>query len=304
MQQTPSSLATATGKIDFPFTNDFVFRAILQRNKRVLTALICAILHIPKEHVKDIIITNPIELGLAPVQKEFILDIRVLFNNEQLIDLEMQMANFHDWPERSLSYAARCFDNLDSGEDYLDVLPVHSIGFLNFTLFDDAPEFFATYQLRNNKNNRLYTGKFSIHVIDLTRIDLATEEDKYYEIDRWAKLFKAATWEELKMIAKNDPDLMQASDELYKVNKDDILRQQARARADAEFWEKVHNARMEKMQEELSKKDAIISEKENVILEKENVILEKDSVILEKDSVISEKDNEIKRLKEQLAQKS
>ena len=113
-------------------------------------------------------------------------------------------------------------------------------------------------------------------MIDLTRIDLATEEDKYYEIDRWAKLFKAATWEELKMIAKNDPDLMQASDELYKVNKDDILRQQARARADAEFWEKVHNARMEKMQEELSKKD----------------------------SIISEKDNEIKRLKEQLAQKS
>ena len=112
-------------------------------------------------------------------------------------------------------------------------------------------------------------------MIDLTRIDLATEEDKHYEIDRWAKLFKAVTWEELKMIAKNDPDLMQASDELYKVNKDDILRQQARARADAEFWEKVHNARMEKMQEELSKKDAIISEK----------------------------DNEIKRLKEQLAQK-
>ena len=116
-----------------------------------------------------------------------------------------------------------------------------------FHTFDDAPEVFTTYQLRNSKSNQLYTGKFSIHVIDLTRIDLATEEDKHYEIDRWAKLFKAAIWEELKMIAKNDPDLMQASDELYKVNKDDILRQQARARADAEFWEKVHNARMEKM---------------------------------------------------------
>ena len=150
--------------------------------------------------------------------------------------------------------------------------------------------FFATYQLRNNKNNRLYTGKFSIHVIDLTRIDLATEEDKHYEIDRWAKLFKAATWEELKMIAKNDPDLMQASDELYKVNKDDILRQQARARADAEFWEKVHNARMEKMQEELEKNKEELSKK--------------DAIISEMDSVISEKDNEIKRLKEQLAQKS
>ena len=105
------------------------------------------------------------------------------------------------------------------------------------------------------------------------------------------------------MIAKNDPDLIQASDELYKVNKDDILRQQARARADAEFWEKVHNARMEKMQEELEKNKEELSKKDAIISEKENVILEKDSVILEKDSVISEKDNEIKRLKEQLAQK-
>ena len=91
------------------------------------------------------------------------------------------------------------------------------------------------------------------------------------------------------MIAKNDPDLMQASDELYKVNKDDILRQQARARADAEFWEKVHNARMEKMQEEL--------EKNKEELEKNKEELSK------KDTIISEKDNEIKRLKEQLAQK-
>ena len=99
------------------------------------------------------------------------------------------------------------------------------------------------------------------------------------------------------MIAKNDPDLMQASDELYKVNKDDILRQQARARADAEFWEKVHNARMEKMQEELEKNKEELSKKDAIISEKNNVIFEKDSVI-------SEKDNEIKRLKEQLAQKS
>ena len=280
MQQTPSSLATATGKIDFPFTNDFVFRAILQRNKRVLTALICAILHIPKEHVKDIIITNPIELGLAPVQKDFILDIRVLFNNEQLIDLEMQMANFHDWPERSLSYAARCFDNLDSGEDYLDVLPVHSIGFLNFTLFDDAPEFFATYQLRNNKNNRLYTGKFSIHVIDLTRIDLATEEDKHYEIDRWAKLFKAKTWEELRMIAKNNPDLLQASNDLYTVNADEIIRQQARARADAEFWERNKNAKIKQL---------------------EDTIIEQDNTIAENQKLLAEKDAELLRLQKELA---
>ena len=158
-------------------------------------------------------------------------------------------------------------------------------------------------------------------MIDLTRIDLATEEDKYYEIDRWAKLFKAATWEELKMIAKNDPDLMQASDELYKVNKDDILRQQARARADAEFWEKVHNARMEKMQEELEKnkeeleksKEELAQNKEQLSKSEQELLKTKEELVdkeirfqdelSKKDATISEKDNEIKRLKEQLAQK-
>ncbi len=133
-------------------------------------------------------------------------------------------------------------------------------------------------------------------MIDLTRIDLATEEDKYYEIDRWAKLFKAATWEELKMIAKNDPDLMQASDELYKVNKDDILRQQARARADAEFWEKVHNARMEKMQEELEKNKA-------ELLKTKEELMKKDTDLSEKDATILEAYKEIAALKEQLAKK-
>ena len=53
-----------------------------------------------------------------------------------------------------------------------------------FHTFDDAPEVFATYQLHKNKSNRLYTDKFSIYMIDSTRIDLATEEDKYYGIDR------------------------------------------------------------------------------------------------------------------------
>lgn len=64
------------------------------------------------------------------------------------------------------------------------------------------PEFNALYQLLNVKTKTLYSEKFSIHVIDLSRIDLATEEDLHYGIDRWAKLFKTKTWEDLRMITK------------------------------------------------------------------------------------------------------
>ena len=274
------SFETATGSIDYPFTNDYMFRAILQKDKQVLKALIAALLHLKKESIHDVAITNPIELGAAISDKDFILDIRVNLNNAQLIDLEMQMSNEYNWPERSISYAARSFDQLNSGEEYKEVLPVHSIGFLNFTLFEDQPEFFATYELRNKKTGHLYSSKFSIHVLDLTRTDLATAEDQNYEIDRWAKLFKAKTWEELRMIAKNNPDLLQASNDLYTVNADEIIRQQARARADAEFWERNKNAKLKRL---------------------EDTIIDQDNTIAENQKLLAEKDAELLRLQKELA---
>ena len=274
------SFETATGSIDYPFTNDYMFRAILQKDKQVLKALVSALLHLEKDSVKEVTITNPIELGAAISDKDFILDIRIDLDGEKLIDLEMQVTNQYNWPERSISYAARSFDHLNSGQDYSEVLTVHSIGFLNYTLFPEAPEFFATYELRNRKTGKLYSSKFSIHVLDLTKIDLATKEDKKFGIDRWARLFMAKTWEELRMVAKNNPDLLQASNELYTINKDDLIRQQARARADAEFWERNRNARIKKLEEAL---------------------IEKDNSIAEKISMIAEKDSEIHKLKEELA---
>ena len=288
------SFETATGSIDYPFTNDYMFRAILQKDKQVLKALVSALLHLEKDSVKEVTITNPIELGAAISDKDFILDIRINLDGEKLIDLEMQVTNQYNWPERSISYAARSFDHLNSGQDYSEVLTVHSIGFLNYTLFPEAPEFFATYELRNRKTGKLYSSKFSIHVLDLTKIDLATKEDKKFGIDRWARLFMAKTWEELRMVAKNNPDLLQASNELYTINKDDLIRQQARARADAEFWERNRNARIKKLEEALTEKD-------NSIAEKNAMIAEKDNSIAEKDSMIAEKDSEIHKLKEELA---
>ena len=184
------------------------------------------------------------------------------------------MSNEYNWPERSISYAARSFDQLNTGEQYNEVLPVHSIGFLNFTLFHDQPEFFATYELRNKKTGHLYSSKFAIHVLDLTQIELATEEDKYYEIDRWARLFKATTWEELRMTARNNPDLLKASNDLYTVNSDEIIRQQARARADAEFWERNRNAKIKRLEDAVAEKDSQLAQNKKLLAEKDAELLQ------------------------------
>ena len=239
---------TATGTIDYGFTNDYVFRKILQENNDVLKALICSILHMKPDGV-EVTVTNPISLGETFSAKDFILDVRVVLNDGRLIDLEMQMTNEYNWPDRSISYASRNFDQLKRGEYYIDAKPVHSIGFLNFTLFEDDPEFNALYQLLNVKTKRLYSEKFSIHVIDLSRIDLATEEDLHYGIDRWAKLFKTKTWEDLRMITKNNETMQKAADSLYQLNSDAVARQCAQSRADAAYWEAIKNNKLHYLEE-------------------------------------------------------
>ncbi|MDE7206300.1 MAG: Rpn family recombination-promoting nuclease/putative transposase [Lachnospiraceae bacterium] len=87
------------------------------------------------------------------------------------------------------------FQNLESGESYAQVKPAYHIGILNFSPFPDYPELFATNKMVNIKNNYIYNDNFTLNVLDLTQIHLATEEDKAYKIDYWAKLFKAKTWE-------------------------------------------------------------------------------------------------------------
>lgn len=54
-------------------------------------------------------------------------------------------------------------------------------------------------------------------MLNLRRVDLATDEDKKWKIDKWATLFKAKTWEDLRMIAAQDEEMTIASKALYKI---------------------------------------------------------------------------------------
>ena len=123
--------------------------------------------------------------------KEFILDVYVLLNNNTELNLEMQVNNLHNWPDRSLSYLCRTFDSLYSGQDYRETKPVIHIGILDFTLFPENPELYATYKLLNIKNHQVFNDKFQISVLSLKQIELATDEDKEWNLDIWAKFFAA-----------------------------------------------------------------------------------------------------------------
>ena len=220
------------GALLVPMTNDYLFRALLQQNNLVLKGLICALLHMEEADISSVIITNPIRLGDSIDNKTFVLDINVIMNQHHIINLEMQVINLNNWQDRSLSYLARNFDHLKKGEDYQLTHPVIQIGLLNYTLFPKYPEFYSTYQFLNVKKHTLYSDKLRISVLDLSRIDLATEEDRQYQLDYWAALFKAKTWEELQMLAQNNNYFKEASETVYQLTQEEQIRQQCLARED------------------------------------------------------------------------
>ena len=221
-----------SGALIVPMTNDYLFRALLQRNNLVLKGLICALLHMKEADISSVIITNPIRLGDSIDNKTFVLDINVILNQHHIINLEMQVVNLNNWQDRSLSYLARNFDHLKKGEDYKLTHPVIQIGLLDYTLFPEHPEFYSTYQFLNVKNHTLYSDKWRISVLDLSRIDLATEEDRQYQLDYWAALFKAKTWEELQMLAQDNHYFKEASETVYELTQEERIRQQCLARED------------------------------------------------------------------------
>ena len=256
-----------------------MFRAVLQTDLTALKGLVSAVLHLPMDEISSLEIMNPIELGKSIDNKTFILDVRVNLNNHTNLTLEMQVCDLKNWQTRSLSYLCRSYDELQRGEDYLSAKQAIQVGFLNYDLFPELPEFFATYQLMNVKNQNLYTDKFTLCVLSLNQIHLATQEDRLWKIDQWAKLFKATTWEDIKMIAENDPSLQSASATLYKLNADEIIRQQCRAREDYYQLENTHIRTIKMLEEELAEKNASLAQKDASLAEKDASLAEQTALI-------------------------
>lgn len=325
MNQKSMNLKNAHGAIPYGMTNDYMFRAVLQTNNKALRGLICSLLHLQQEEVLSVEITNPIILGESVRNKEFRLDINVKLNNHTLINLEMQVAVRLNWPSRSVSYLCRSFDMLNHGQDYSEIKPVIHIGFLDFTLFDNCPEFYATYKLLNVKNHNIYSDNLTLSVIDLSQIELATDEDKEYHIEYWAKLFKATTWEEIRMLAAKDEYINEASNTIFRLSAEDQICKRCRDREEYYLDMRAHERELDnrkKIIEEnnkiiaesnkviakdkkiiaenkkiIAENEKVIAENEKVIAENEKVIAENEKVFAENEKVIAEKDNENKQLR-------
>jgi predicted transposase/invertase (TIGR01784 family) len=179
-------------------TNDILFKMLFVKYPNLLKQLVAALLSIPLESITEFAIINP-EIPPESLGEKFCqLDIHMTVN-EQRVDLEIQVNNEGDYPERSLYYWARDFSSaLNESKEY-SVLPrTVVISIVNFNLFVDYDGFHSEYQTLEVNRHTPLTDKMSLHYFEITKLpkDVSTKN----KLELWLLLFAAKTEEDLAKI--------------------------------------------------------------------------------------------------------
>ena len=144
--------------LKYKFTNDVLFKMLFVQHPDLLKKLVAALLAIPLESIGEFVITNP---GIPPdsVGDKFCqLDINMTVNGQR-VDLEIQVEDEGDYPERSLYYWAREYSTaLSKGVDYIKLPRTIIISIVDFKLFD-SEEFYSEFQVLEVTRHELLTDK-------------------------------------------------------------------------------------------------------------------------------------------------
>ena len=180
-----------------------------------------ALLDLKEYEIKKIEITDPFTLGENNEEKEGILDIKLILNQNRKINIEMQNTYQDDWIERSLFYNCRMFtDGFQKGHPYGELPPCIHVGILSFNQMI-SPNYYHKFYLIDEKTKEIYSRKFQFHMLELKKLENVKEKQKRRPLYQWAKLIAAQTWEELEQESKGNKYMERALEEMIKISQDE-----------------------------------------------------------------------------------
>ena len=185
-------------KLQYTFKTDTLFKILFTKYPDLLKRLVSELIGIEYESIEQFSISNP-DITPEELGKKFCrLDINMTVNG-QVIDLEIQVSDEGNYPERSLFYWAREFSTgLNEGDDY-SVLPrTIIISILGFNLFADSKKYHSEFRCLEITTHEPLTDKMALHYFELNKLQPLTGTES--GSDLWLKLFNANTEEELTKI--------------------------------------------------------------------------------------------------------
>ena len=211
---------------------DFAFKEIMMdENARI--GFLASVLQLDPEDIKETRILNPYLRKTHEDDKLGILDVRILMNDDTMIDVEIQLSELSVWPDRSLFYAAKMYaEQIEPGQKYDVLNKCVSISILDFALFKEEADFYSCFHIREDTRGFLYTDKMEFHVIELPKLPAELKEG-CTGLELWAKFINAERKEEFDMIAERNPYIKSAYDQLQIISQDRQKRMEYEAREKA-----------------------------------------------------------------------
>ena len=202
---------------------DFCFKELME-DEEVRNAFLAAVLGID---LGEIVESRILPSHLRQKDKDDklgILDVRVLLNNKEQIDIEIQVTASEYWAERTLFYLGKMFtDQLKPGEDYQKLEKCIHIGILNFTMFEDE-EYYSCFHFWSDQGRKMYSDKVEIHTLELPK--LAKYEYPETELLKWLQFINAETKEEF----EKSEYIKKAYEDLNRISADEEKRLEYEAR--------------------------------------------------------------------------
>ena len=204
---------SAVAELQYKLTNDVLFKMMFVQYPDLLKRLVAGLLGVRLEDIKELAVKNP-DIQPDKLGEKFCqLDINMLVDGK-LVDLEIQVEDEHDYPERSVYYWARIFSGALPERGQYSALPqTIVISIVAFTLFRCA-EYYSEFRLLEVTRHEQLTDRMCMIYFELPKVPEIAGANG--ELMYWLSLFKAKTEEELTKIEKEGGAIMAQAVEAYR----------------------------------------------------------------------------------------
>ena len=251
-------------ELKYKLTNDLLFKMLFVKYPDLLKRLVAELLGIKYEDIAQFSIINP-EMPPETLGGKFCrLDINMTVDGQR-VDLEIQVENEGNYPERSLFIWAKEFSTaIQEGDNFLELPKTIVISILGFNQFKDTTDFHSEFGAFEVNRHTPLSDKFCLHFFELKKLPPFTNTDSGKEL--WLSLFNAKTEEDLAQLEAMEVPIMSTALQAYRhVAASDefkeIERMRSKARHDeAQALKNAEKKRDEHWQGIVEAKDALIAE--------------------------------------------
>ncbi|UTC65321.1 PD-(D/E)XK nuclease family transposase [Treponema sp. OMZ 788] len=200
--------------------NDYAFKRVfgVEENKDVLQDLLECILDIPPESIAELELLDKEFHKELLSEKLGVLDIKLRLKDGTFIDIEIQNRWHFDFPERTLYYWSKMYnEGVKQGQDYTKLPKCITINLIGEG-FNKNKRLHNKYVILEQDTKEPLVSKLEIHILNLEKARLLKEgqckDNKKKRLLNWLKFIETDDREVRKMLAETCKVMAKANDKI------------------------------------------------------------------------------------------